>query len=371
MELSVSSVLFSVAVASILIVITDLILLTKASYKTFRVDFLYALIIISALRLIVPIGFLHTKTLTSKHILPVFYEFGHHQLTIAKAAHVSTFRIMAAIWIAGSVVAAFLSLRSLLRSRRLTQTLMATGQRIYPDKIPASVAVYRIRANCTPFVSGARHPVIFLPDLNLSAVERADILQHEYQHIRNHDILQKITMSLLVCAYWWFPLVYLLRKELAIIIELHVDAQVVKNMSAEKGTEYLETLLTTTKKLRNSAPEQTIAFPSTSGFADINHNVLQRRIEFLLEDHQFRSTSLLLIAIIIVLPYAASSVIIEPDYVQPGSEASKTYAITDRSNSYILHTKGFYYLIINGHKLGKVTQLHSPALKGIPIRNKP
>lgn len=76
MQISISSVLISLASCTVLVLLIQVLLQTRRAYKTFRVGLLYVIVTVASLRLFIPVEFIHTKTLASRHVLPALFEFG-------------------------------------------------------------------------------------------------------------------------------------------------------------------------------------------------------------------------------------------------------------------------------------------------------
>ena len=73
------------------------------------------------------------------------------------------------------------------------------------------------------FVSGYRHPQIWLGLSQLNSPALASILQHELVHIRQRDNLILLFITLLSDVFWWNPLVRALTRQARRFVELSCD----------------------------------------------------------------------------------------------------------------------------------------------------
>ncbi|MBR4951306.1 MAG: hypothetical protein IKZ23_05055, partial [Clostridia bacterium] len=94
----------------------------------------------------------------------------------------------------------------------------------------------------SPFILGIIKPNIYLP-LGLSAETEAQVIAHEKAHLKRRDHLIKPFGYLLLCIYWFNPLIWVAYVMLCRDIEMACDEKVVKNMNAEARRLYATALL--------------------------------------------------------------------------------------------------------------------------------
>ncbi|MBC8571396.1 M56 family metallopeptidase [Zongyangia hominis] len=102
--------------------------------------------------------------------------------------------------------------------------------------------VYLLPGLDTPFVVGLFRPKIYLPT-GLTEVERRYILLHERAHIHRGDHVVKFVSFLLVCAYWFHPLVWAAFFLSGKDMEMSCDENVIKRLGSEAKRGYSSTLL--------------------------------------------------------------------------------------------------------------------------------
>lgn len=369
MQFSVSAVLISLLSASLIIGIAAIVLHYHRMYKNFRVGLLYSLLLLAFVRLAVPVELIYTKTIASKHVLPVFYEFGHTQVYHAQHVQISMFLVLLVVWIGGAVIALGRYLRNQVMLRATIAQLANQSQTVAMPFVDAKTQVYVVPATITAFTYGIVHPQIFLPGEGRTEAERAHIARHEYQHVKNHDVLQKNIVQLLVCVYWWFPLVYLLRAEFNILMELRVDGQVVHQMADEEYVAYMRTLVSVAKRMQQRPAPLADTVVAVPAFLEMKQGVLERRINFLMEKHTIKKTNRFILLLVVILPYLMTSIIVEPDYIDPHSDAANTSEV-DGKNDFVLHENNKYYLYIDGKRFGQIDHPNSGEMKDLPHKEK-
>lgn len=140
-------------------------------------------------------------------------------------------RIGCILWGIGILGMIFYSLISLILLRRKLVGSVEIEENIYQaDHI------------VTPFVIGIFHPQIYLPS-GLSGEEREYILLHEKHHIRRCDHIAKIIFYLVLCVYWFNPLVWLAFYLFVKDMEMSCDEAVMAGMAADIRADYSQSLL--------------------------------------------------------------------------------------------------------------------------------
>ena len=110
------------------------------------------------------------------------------------------------------------------------------------DAVRDSDNVYLSEKADSPFVCGFVKPKIYLP-FNLDDETKNYVLQHEKRHIKNADHILKALSFLLVCLYWFNPLVWVAHFLFCKDVELVCDNAVVKNLSDGERKNYARALL--------------------------------------------------------------------------------------------------------------------------------
>ena len=139
--------------------------------------------------------------------------------------------VFAAVWLAGCIVLLLYGLVSCIRLRRRVAfaVLLEKG-------------VYVCDGLRTPFVFGLFRPQIYLP----AGLEPADlpyVLAHERAHIRYGDPAFRLLAYLLLCVYWFHPLVWLAFFLFCRDTEFACDERVLLRLGAQAKKSYSMALL--------------------------------------------------------------------------------------------------------------------------------
>lgn len=167
---------------------------------------------------------------------------------------------MLCVWGAGAIILGFwlvLRLRALRRehlngqsnlSERLQALLRSTAEKIGVRKVPQVIVTERV---CCPAVFGVFKPVLLLPAEKFEQTNEQDaehIFLHELAHIKRGDLIVHALYMILQIAYWFNPLLWLIRKHMQNLRELCCDATVARILR-EKTAGYRQTLLETARRL--------------------------------------------------------------------------------------------------------------------------
>ena len=132
--------------------------------------------------------------------------------------------------------------------------LAACARRLELGRIPRVVVTRRL---ATPAVFGMFRPVLLMPKGYLGKLSRRDtehMLLHELAHIKRGDLIAHGLYMLLQVAYWYNPLLWLVRRQVHHLRELSCDATVAE-LLREQTTAYRQTLLETARRLLTSSVE--------------------------------------------------------------------------------------------------------------------
>lgn len=139
--------------------------------------------------------------------------------------------LLSVVWLMGVVVLLGWSLVSYLRLRRRVATAVRLEGNLYQSEVVLS-----------PFVLGLLHPRIYLP-FRLDQTTLDHVVAHEQAHLRRRDPWWKLLGYLLLCVYWFNPLMWAAYGAFCRDLELACDATVVKNMDSQQRADYAQALL--------------------------------------------------------------------------------------------------------------------------------
>lgn len=128
----------------------------------------------------------------------------------------------------------------------------------------------------TPFTIGVFHPTIVMP-LSMKAFDKADcryIIEHELNHIKNHDIVFKF-MALLATAINWFnPICYFMYRELSNVSELYCDFCTTKEMDSAERKRYCNLIVDLATEDENKVTKKYVA-----SLVNNDSRIIERRIK--------------------------------------------------------------------------------------------
>ena len=217
----------------------------------------------------------------------------------------------------------------------------------------ADIQIRRSEGVSIPMGIGVFKKFILLPDRDYSDSELYYILRHEYTHFQNKDPLIKILAYLYWCIFWWNPVIYLLRKDLAQILEIKCDLDVTDRMEPNFKAEYLATIVNMLKNATTNNPAE--SFYGTTALSSRRYgSEIRERFWLVTEDagHQAKNAAFqyfwyVAAAAVVLLSY---TFVLQPDYGDPGaltvtgSEASGAadYAISVqcKGGTYSVYVKG-------------------------------
>lgn len=151
-------------------------------------------------------------------------------LTSANPTQILSF-VFANIWLVGLILMLAYAVVSFLMVRR---------------KVGASIPYDKHVRLCddihTPFILGIIRPKIYLPSTLDEDVAR-HVLAHEYAHLKRHDHWWKPLGYLLLCVYWFNPVMWLAYILLCRDIEMACDEKVIKELDGPRKKAYSAALL--------------------------------------------------------------------------------------------------------------------------------
>lgn len=112
--------------------------------------------------------------------------------------------------------------------------------------------IYQSERTDAPFVLGLFRPRIYLP-FSLPEEQAGLVIAHEQAHIARRDHWIKLIGFLLLCVYWFHPLLWAAYALLCRDIELACDERVIKHLTAGQRADYSQALLSCSVPRRSVA----------------------------------------------------------------------------------------------------------------------
>lgn len=197
-----------------------------------------------------------------------------------------------------------------------------------------------------PQIFGIFSPRILLPSsIDVESEEFLFSLRHEVYHYYHHDLLIKEAVNLLCILYWWNPACVLLKKQVGLILEMHVDDSLVDN-NPEITLAYLRSLI----RLAEAAAHTDSPIPSglTVAAVSMNESELEQRFQMMCRQQKSASIPLFLLLLVIVAStyFASYAIILEAssNTMLDDSEVLELpdgfYAVPASDNTYSIYYNG-------------------------------
>lgn len=168
----------------------------------------------------------------------------------------TTLRLASLAWILGMTVLVCYGIFSYMRLRHKVQ-----------EAVPFQDRIWLCDAVHTPFILGFIRPRIYLPS-DMDDAQIKYVLAHEKAHLRRLDHWWKLLAFLLLCIYWFHPLVWVAHCLFCRDLELACDERVIKDMDFAGKKAYSSALLACSLPRRKS-----IVYPLAFGEIGIRERI--------------------------------------------------------------------------------------------------
>ena len=336
------------------------------------VSLLAFITVLGVVRLVLPIDFDAAYVVRSYKIIPAIEDFLKRPLT----ASFTYGHLLLALWAVGSLVMVIKDVRLQRRFDRYLQSIDFVDRTELLEiaaEYGNDFAVLISPQLHMPFTSGILHPVIYLPDVELSDAEWRMVFCHEITHIRSRDNLKKLFFLAVEALFWWNPLAHFSAAETNALIELRCDAKVMGKLNDRGQIHYIETL----KALMEHTSQDSRPAVATSLIG--TQDEMRVRFEALTEkEHRFERTRQIVIVILLCMYLASYCMIIQPARLPDSDDIPKlveghvayySSANGSVSDKYLLYKNGVYYLYINGENFGAIQEerISKHPLNELPI----
>lgn len=142
------------------------------------------------------------------------------------------------VWAAGLFLLVLLSLIRYLQVRRNVQ-----------EAVLLEAPVWICDWVTSPFILGIFRPRIYLPS-DLEEMHRTYVLAHEQAHLKRKDHWWKVLGYLLLCIYWFHPLLWAAYALFCRDLELACDERVIRDMDMAEKKAYSHALLSCSSRKR-------------------------------------------------------------------------------------------------------------------------
>lgn len=224
--------------------------------------------------------------------------------------------VLAWIWLVGAAVVLALAAVSHLRfTRTVRRWQMPCEAAGYATTLKACLSEMRIRRRVglrlcptvsSPMLMGLLHPVILLPDEELTTDELVLVLRHELTHLKRGDLLVKAGLVLAYALHWYNPVVWAMGRSLCFYQEASCDSHVTARANEEERRFYSETIL---RVIRRQARARTALCTSFYG----GRNGMKRRITAIMEGRRRTGAALCALALAMTAVLGGALAMVEED----------------------------------------------------------
>lgn len=348
MGITFGTVVTNIFINSILLVLIAGILKCNKIISDKTIKIIYICIIFNTLKLIFPVEFFFTKSIRLQRVLPHIFQVLHTPIIKDKYTLIN---FMILIWFSVALVKGGFLIRKNLHFHRLISSIPdISTQRI--DKVFAQMNVERDKIKvkklgiATPVIMGVFRPVILLPNVNYNDDELKYILTHEIYHYKHHDLWLKYLTEFVIIIYWWYPPVYLLRKQICMVTEINNDFAITINMDIRQQIDYLQCLIKVADK-NNCKDGFSLAF------AGNKRSDLEQRIKIVLYNGKNKFSNKAVVYFLLVITICTFFFNFEPEFPFP----KDAFAITEET--YLLYENDNYYIISDGENMGMIKNIEN------------
>ncbi len=195
--------------------------------------------------------------------------------TSAGRPKLSLLDMVIAAWIAGAAIFVSVPIISCLHYKfRITHS----GERIESGstfdtlcelksqlKIRRNVSLIRYPKAASPMIIGFIKPVMVLPCDEYSEEDIRFIVRHELIHLKRGDVYVKLLCVFANALHWFNPLIWIMRREMTVDMELSCDEGVIKGADINIKKAYTETLMSSLRRQSSKRSSLTTQFYGGKG----------------------------------------------------------------------------------------------------------
>ena len=218
----------------------------------------------------------------------------------------------------------------ILREKLKFATKLEGKSTAYGNEGSKRARIYESGAIKSPFVYGIVMPKIYLP-YHLTKQEQAYILAHEQYHIKRKDYLVKALAYLLLCVYWFHPLVWLSYYLMNRDMEISCDEAVMRGKSDADRENYAALLLSFAAGKRGH-------FFAPISFGE---NSIKQRVHYILQEKRrvfagsFLAVAVIAFAAVICLTDANTSADTSMDMSEGKTVSTEAQHLYEKRNPYV------------------------------------
>lgn len=328
---SFSTVIMAILTSSLLILMTTLCLQCRGMLRAIGSRLIIALLLLAMLRLFFPFEVPFCRNVNLSRIPSKIVSTIIHPYFYLGKIEISVWFCLQCIWVCGTAVSLWklYHMNQLIRChvRRYGEDVSAKEPyrsvfRGICSRREAAMPILLVPGLDAPLQDRILRPRILLPKKMVFSEEQLHyIFRHELAHARHHDVLIKLLINLLAAVYWWNPLMHILRRELDIILEIHVDDKVLSSGDRDTRSNYVATLMEVAVQAEALLVAQQISNRQVSfnPMASGGMSDLEGRLAMIYENRKLSRPLILLVLTLTLSLYTLSYAFILEANVRPSS----------------------------------------------------
>lgn len=322
-----------------------------------QTSFFVSVILLIFIRMMIPLNFPFTYTIYSKKVLPVMLDFLYYPIGESNFLLVHIFYI---VWVLGSVFCAVKLLRGNLKWYSCLKRYSLDRE---SDQIKRLKAIFKeelnlekielacVPGNEVPAIFFGIKPILILPDIEkYTDLELEQMCKHELNHYKKKDLLLIVCMNIVCCIQWWNPLIYLLKHEFKLLLELSNDYQLMAQEPDFNKVKYAELILKVAKLSRKNAHDLHLMSEPSLNFVGKSRSNLSTRIHYILDEKIYSGAqrksklyNFVMLAVFILTFF----IVAEPTYEIKEEHIEGSVEITPE-NAYILQENDEFHIYVEG-----------------------
>ncbi|MGF7019015.1 beta-lactamase regulating signal transducer with metallopeptidase domain [Lachnospiraceae bacterium PF1-21] len=319
----------------------------------------------SIFRALLPFDFPNSRGIALDGLFSDFYKLVYLNKFPFLNLSISLFQLFLIVWFSGTLILLITFARRYYKILTVVHTYEKADS---PDLTNAlkrvhsqigktlDITIRYSKQISVPMGIGIINKTVVLPHRLYEEKDLYYTLLHEYTHFANHDLLFKMLTQFYCYLFWWNPVVYLLKVDLAQTLELKCDLHVTEKMTINQKIEYLTCLMNTLKESNSS---QTRASYNSVALVAEGSNMVERfeRISKNIDSPPKKVISFSFLSLLTIIVMLSYLFVFHPEYEPPADEFSgpDTYEIT-QENSFILSEGDKFYVIYNNHERSEISE---------------
>ncbi|MDO4729397.1 MAG: M56 family metallopeptidase [Bacteroidota bacterium] len=301
-------------------------------------------------KVLLPIEFHFTQTIASGKILPIIHlisKFNIYGISLVNALMMlwafSSFLLLIRLY---NNHKSSVSIFSAIKMTKNENTLTILYKKCIEKGIKKTPKVIQFDIKSSPFIIGYFNPTIVLPE-GLNKEELNYALSHELEHYKNHHLEIKLILEVLTTIFWWYPIIWILKKRILHSLELQVDSYLTSDFNEKEKINYAEIILDIAKR-RCVMPKSALAF----SFVNNSIDDMQNRISEIVDagnitiNKRISKLSILTMILSIIFFVYPLFYTYEAYYYNP--ENTEGTFIVNNNDTYLIQNNNSFDIYING-----------------------